>query len=251
MPRAFGATLSGPGSFALTVVVAALAAACGSPSPTEPVANASLTTAAPTTVPQTAAVLQVNPTSPPTAVAPAMNGTLVVAATTAPTSATLETGIKVDVGGYQLYVRCRGQGRPTAVFDAGASSGSSVWYAVEPKVAAFTKTCVYDRANREKSDKGPIPNTSRQMVSDLHRLLARVQVTSPVVLIGQSFGGMNVGLFARLYPDEVARRRTTVGCGLADAQSGRARADRAGAEDSCCVDGHSVRHILGRGRLGA
>jgi pimeloyl-ACP methyl ester carboxylesterase len=112
--------------------------------------------------------------------------------------------MKVDVGGYQLYVRCAGQGRPTAVFDAGASSGSNAWYAVEPKVAAFTKVCVYDRANRERSDKGPIPNTSQQMVHDLHTLLAKVQMSGPFVLVGQSFGGMNMGLYARLYPAEAA-----------------------------------------------
>jgi len=112
--------------------------------------------------------------------------------------------MKVDVGGYQLYIRCRGQGRPTAVFDAGANQGSSDWYAVAPKVAAFTTGCFYDRANRERSDRGPIPNTSQQMMHDLHTLLAKVQLSGPFVLVGESFGGMNVGLYARLYPAESA-----------------------------------------------
>jgi pimeloyl-ACP methyl ester carboxylesterase len=125
-------------------------------------------------------------------------------ATATPQPGTLEAGTKVDVGGYQLFIRCSGKGAPPAIFDAGASSGSSVWRAVEPNVAAFTTTCVYDRANRGISDKGPIPNTSQQMVHDLHTLLAKAQIAGPLVLVGQSFGGMNMGLYTRLYPADVA-----------------------------------------------
>jgi len=125
-----------------------------------------------------------------------------IAATATPEQSTLEVGTKVDIGGYQLYVRCTGRGAPPVVFDAGASSGSSAWSAIEPNVAAFTTACVYDRANRGRSDKGPIPTTSQQQVRDLHTLLANVQVSGPFVLVGQSFGGMNMGLYARLYPAE-------------------------------------------------
>ncbi len=116
----------------------------------------------------------------------------------------LANGMRVDVGGYQLFVRCTGQGSPPAVFDAGATLGHSTWSLVEPQVAAFTTTCVYDRANRENSDEGPSPNTSQQIVNDLHTLLDRIHVAGPFVLVGQSFGGLNMQLYARLYPTESA-----------------------------------------------
>jgi pimeloyl-ACP methyl ester carboxylesterase len=112
--------------------------------------------------------------------------------------------MKVDVGGYSLFVRCTGQGSPPAVFDAGANVGHSAWSLVEPKVAAFTRTCVYDRATLENSDEGPTPNTSQQIVHDLHTLLSKMQLAGPFVLVGHSFGGMNMGLYARVYPTEAA-----------------------------------------------
>jgi Alpha/beta hydrolase family len=135
---------------------------------------------------------------------PATSGANASSANLTPQPGTLESGIKVDVGGYALFVRCTGHGSPTAVFDAGANNGSSAWSAVAPKVAAFTTTCVYDRANLGKSDRGPIPNTSQQIVHDLHTLLGKVRVVGPFVLVGHSFGGMNMGLYARLYPEEAA-----------------------------------------------
>ncbi len=116
----------------------------------------------------------------------------------------LAEGMKVDVGGYKLFVRCTGHGSPPAVFDAGANVGHSAWSLVEPKVAIFTTTCVYDRANRENSDEGSTPNTSQQIVHDLHALLGEIQLAGPFVLVGHSFGGMNMGLHARLYPTEAA-----------------------------------------------
>jgi alpha/beta hydrolase fold len=132
-----------------------------------------------------------------------MSGTIASPAST-PLPGTLESGIKVDVGGYALFVRCTGHGSPPAVFDAGANNSSSTWSAVEPQVATFTRTCVYDRANLGKSDKAPVPNTSQQIVRHLHTLLGKVQIAGPFVLVGHSFGGLNMGLYARLYPEEAA-----------------------------------------------
>ena len=50
---------------------------------------------------------------------------------------------------------------------------------------------------------GPEPRTSRQMAVELHTPLTKSGVNSPYVLVGHSFGGLNVRLFAELYPTEV------------------------------------------------
>src|SRR5438270_8106263 len=52
--------------------------------------------------------------------------------------------MRVDVGGYQLYVRCMGQGSPTVIFDAGLRDNASTWDHVQPEVAQFTQACAYD-----------------------------------------------------------------------------------------------------------
>jgi pimeloyl-ACP methyl ester carboxylesterase len=55
-----------------------------------------------------------------------------------------------------------------------------------------------------KSDPGPKPRTSARIVAELHDLLLRARVPPPYVLVGHSFGGLNVRLFASKFPNEVA-----------------------------------------------
>jgi pimeloyl-ACP methyl ester carboxylesterase len=110
----------------------------------------------------------------------------------------------VDVGGYRLFVRCTGEGAPPVILDAGAGGSFAVWYLVEPAVARITRVCAYDLANRGIGDRGPAPNTRAQMVGDLRTLLAEVLFGGPDVLVGQSFGRMNMQLYVRAYPAEAA-----------------------------------------------
>jgi pimeloyl-ACP methyl ester carboxylesterase len=121
-----------------------------------------------------------------------------------PTGTAAETSGFVDVDGYRLYVTCAGAGSPTVMLEAGFSGASPVWGAVQPGVAAFTRACAYDRADRGRSDRGPTPATTRRLVGDLHALLAGAGIPGPYVVAGQSFGGLLAGAFASRYPAEVA-----------------------------------------------
>jgi hypothetical protein len=47
--------------------------------------------------------------------------------------------MRVDVGGYQLYVQCMGQGSPTVLFEAGLGDDTSAWERVQPEVSHFTQ----------------------------------------------------------------------------------------------------------------
>lgn len=109
----------------------------------------------------------------------------------------------VDVGGYRLFLRCTGEGSPTVILDAAAGATSQTWNQIQPGVANFTRVCSYDRAGRGQSDPGPVPRTSRTIVEELRTLLRNAGIEGPYVLVGHSLGGLNMQLFARLYPDEV------------------------------------------------
>ena len=113
-------------------------------------------------------------------------------------------GKLVDVGGYRLHITIQGEGGPTVVMDAGLAHVSAVWNLVQPHVAAFTRVCTVDRAGHAWSEHGPLPRTSRQICQELHALLVNAGVEGPYVLVGHSFGGLNMYLYASLYPDEVA-----------------------------------------------
>jgi pimeloyl-ACP methyl ester carboxylesterase len=128
-------------------------------------------------------------------------------------SAPSPPGRLVNLGGYKLHLNCTGSGSPTVVLSAGAGDFSIDWALVQPKVAAFTRVCAYDRSGAAWSDLGPKPRTLYQEVFDLERLLRAAGEHGPYVLAGQSLGGMVARLFAERYP------RQTAGVVLVDAYS--------------------------------
>ena len=113
-------------------------------------------------------------------------------------------GRMVDIGGYRLHLNCVGKGQPTVVLSIGAGGFSTDWALVQPKVAAFTRVCSYDRNGAAWSDLGPKPRTMDQEAFDLHRLLDAAGERRPYVVVGQSIGGMVVRIFAEEYRNDVA-----------------------------------------------
>ncbi|UCF66544.1 MAG: alpha/beta fold hydrolase [Acidobacteriota bacterium] len=113
-------------------------------------------------------------------------------------------GHRVEIGQHRLRVHVAGEGSPAVVMEAGLGETLETWSRVWPEVARFTRVCVYDRAGLGRSDPGPRPRSSERIVEELRLLLARKQVQPPYVLVGHSFGGLIVRLFAGQHPAEVA-----------------------------------------------
>ena len=114
-------------------------------------------------------------------------------------------GQLVDVGGHTLHIHCSGQGNgPTVVLDAGLAGFSTDWALVQPEVATFARVCSYDRAGYGWSEPVAGERTSDIIAGELHELLHRAGAPAPYLLVGHSFGGYNVRVFADRYPDEVA-----------------------------------------------
>ncbi|SRR5579875_1228976 len=115
-------------------------------------------------------------------------------------------GQLIDVGGVRLHLYCLGQsvGRPSVVLEGGIPSTCLDWWKVQPAVAQWTQVCSYDRAGFGWSDSGRGASTSQGLVEQLHVLLTRVGLPAPYILVGHSFGGLLVRLYASRYPQEVA-----------------------------------------------
>jgi pimeloyl-ACP methyl ester carboxylesterase len=113
-------------------------------------------------------------------------------------------GRLVDIGGYRLHLYCLGEGSPTVLLEAGGGNPWLSWYKVQPQVASFTRVCSYDRAGLGWSDPSPKPRTAKVISQELHTLLRNAGIDGPFVLVGHSLGGMDVRMFANLYPSEVA-----------------------------------------------
>lgn len=110
---------------------------------------------------------------------------------------------KVDVGGHGLHLLVGGQGSPAVIFEGGFGTGIASWSTVQRDVAAFTQTVSYDRAGLGQSDLGPKPRSAKQVATELHAALQKAGVKPPYVMVGHSFGGIYVRVFADMYPKEV------------------------------------------------
>ena len=111
---------------------------------------------------------------------------------------------KVDVGGHSLQLLIGGQGSPAVIFEGGFGVGIASWSRVQKDVAAFAQTVSYDRAGLGQSDLGPKPRSAKQIATELHVALQKSGIKPPYVMVGHSFGGIYVRVFADMYPDEVA-----------------------------------------------
>jgi pimeloyl-ACP methyl ester carboxylesterase len=124
----------------------------------------------------------------------------------------------VDIGGgRKIYLECRGTGSPTVVLVAGLRASAEDWSIVDkptsavfPEAAKFTRVCAYDRPGTpvgekpSRSDPVRQPTTARDAVAYLPALLRAASEAGPYVLVGYSYGGLVVRLFASTYPEDVS-----------------------------------------------
>lgn len=113
-------------------------------------------------------------------------------------------GRLVDVGTHRLHIVEHGGSGPTIVLEAGLMSTVLSWDNLQRELAQSYRVVSYDRAGLGWSDLGPMPRTSDRIVEELHTLLHRAGVAPPYILVGHSFGGLTVPLYAACFPEETA-----------------------------------------------
>jgi len=113
-------------------------------------------------------------------------------------------GRMVDAGGHQLHIFCTGEGLPTVVLEAGGAGMSAAWGWVQPRVAAVTRVCSYDRAGLGWSEAGDRPYDPDAVAPSLRALLDHAGERGPIVLAGEGLGAAFATLYASSFGDEVA-----------------------------------------------
>jgi pimeloyl-ACP methyl ester carboxylesterase len=110
----------------------------------------------------------------------------------------------INLGTHRLHSLQEGKGSPTIILEAGLMSTNLSWTDIRRKLAESYRVVTYDRAGLGWSDIGPMPRTAERIVEELHSLLELANIPAPYVLVGHSFGGLTMPLFAARYPEKIA-----------------------------------------------
>src|SRR5512132_3653055 len=125
--------------------------------------------------------------------------------TTTPAPGVVGPGRLVGIGGgRRVFVECVGSGSPSVVLEAGLGANARSWQDVQAQIGRTTRTSAYDRAGVGSSVARPGVHGAREEVDDLRRMLDGAGIDPPYVLVGQSYGGLLVRLFARAHPEQTA-----------------------------------------------
>jgi pimeloyl-ACP methyl ester carboxylesterase len=115
-------------------------------------------------------------------------------------------GQKVNLEGIELYYEyiksCTDH--LTIVFESGYGWDLNNWNSIKSDVSMFANVFLYDRDGIGRSKTSIKPKHSMQIINNLRSLLKKAEVKPPYLLVGHSFGGVNVRLFADKYPEDVA-----------------------------------------------
>jgi pimeloyl-ACP methyl ester carboxylesterase len=142
----------------------------------------------------------------------------------------------VDAGANRsLYLNCQGSGSPTVFIIPGKGSYAEDWNVVvpvddpiqsspydildqadlessatatQPSVAKTTRACAYDRPNTrqygsDRSTSVAQPHSIQQDVDDVVKLIAAAHLSTLLVMVGHSYGGLIADLLARTHPELV------------------------------------------------
>jgi pimeloyl-ACP methyl ester carboxylesterase len=106
--------------------------------------------------------------------------------------------------GARLNFNCMGAGSPAVVFESAFADWAPAWAVVLPRIAVWTRACVYDHAGAGFSDPGPMPRTNVRIANELHQALHNAGIAGPYILVGNASGGDPARTFAQLYMAETA-----------------------------------------------
>jgi pimeloyl-ACP methyl ester carboxylesterase len=112
----------------------------------------------------------------------------------------------LDATGVTLHIRCDGDrkpGAPMVLLEAGAGNSAKTWNDVFAPIAQFARVCAYDRPGLGTSAHTPQPRRPLDIIATLHALLGKAGERAPYVMVGHSWGGEIVRLYATQYPAEV------------------------------------------------
>jgi len=115
-------------------------------------------------------------------------------------------GMLIRINKRQIHVNVTGENKqhsPTVILESGMGGSSLDWSLVQPELSKHTKVLSYDRAGFGWSTDVMNQATCESYVNELRLIIKELKIEPPYILVGHSYGGMIMRLFASKYSDEV------------------------------------------------
>lgn len=98
----------------------------------------------------------------------------------------------------------RKQGEPLVIFASGGVTTKENWDTLFNYLPANTAWITYDRPGIGQSQDDSTLRNGKDLVNHLHNFLQSIKAAPPYILVGHSYGGPLIRLYAGLYPSEVS-----------------------------------------------
>ncbi|MBA3669253.1 MAG: alpha/beta fold hydrolase [Sphingomonas sp.] len=122
-----------------------------------------------------------------------------------PTNRDAAQTIRVPAADAEMALFVSGAGSQVIVLVAGGLGGNHrAWTTVQPKLTKFGRVVSYDRLGSGASTRSKRPRVASNFVEELRQGLKNAGLQPPYLLVGHSYGGLMVRLFASRYPKEVS-----------------------------------------------
>lgn len=108
-----------------------------------------------------------------------------------------------EVDGHKMHIYVTGQSGPSIIFESGGAGWCMDWNIIQREVSKYATAISYDRSGFGWSEPGTLPRDANQIEKELHSLLEKTEVKKPYILVGASFGGHIVRLYASRHPNDV------------------------------------------------
>ena len=101
------------------------------------------------------------------------------------------------------HLSCMGEGGYTIVMDAGLGNWSLFYKPLAGKLSEDYRVCLIDRAGYAMSSVTTRARDAKTIAKEMNKAFMEQGITSNIILVGHSIGGLYVRMYQALYPEKV------------------------------------------------
>lgn len=109
----------------------------------------------------------------------------------------------IQNNGSKTYYRDTGSGNTTIILVSGGTFGLETWESFQKQLSKYARVISYDRSGLGNSDYIPNSKNISSMTRELEMIMNKLDVNTPIILVGHSIGGYIVRKYMELFPEKV------------------------------------------------